>query len=209
MALQGKNGNHGVQGGTMEEDRIKWDARYAGTGYLFSFTPSRFLAQNLQLVCGLAPGRRALDIACGEGRNGIFLAQNGFEVTAVDISERGLAKGIERAAQLGVGVTFVCADLENYGLPERYDLIINFNFLLRPLIPLLVDALTPGGVILMETIMNTPSLQGGHTRSFLLDPGELGTIFSGFDGEILLLEEEGTGATPVARVIFRKAGGTG
>jgi tellurite methyltransferase len=188
----------------MEEDRIKWDARYGGAGYLFSFTPSRFLAQQIELVCAQAPGRRALDIACGEGRNGIFLAQHGFEVTAVDISERGLAKGMERAAQVGVQVNFVCADLETYRLQERYDLIINFNFLLRPLIPMLVDALAPGGLILMETIMNSPSLLGWHTRSFLLDPGELQTIFSGFGGDILLVEEEHTGETPVARVIFKK-----
>ena len=188
----------------MEEDRIKWDARYSSKDYFFSFTPSRFLGQNLESICTLAPGRRALDIACGEGRNGIFLAQNGFEVTAVDISEVGLAKGIGRAAQLGVEVNFVQADLETYQLQERYDLIINFNFLLRPLIPLMVDALTPGGVIMMETIMDTPSLEGGHNKSFLLQQGELETLFSRPDGSIVLLEEENSGETPVARVIFRK-----
>ena len=190
----------------MEADRIKWDARYGGANYLFSFTPSRFLARSLQQICALTPGRRALDIACGEGRNGIFLAQNGFEVTAVDISGLGLAKGISRAAELGVRVNFLQADLETYQLQESYDLIINFNFLLRPLIPQLVDALTPGGVILMETIIDAPSLQGGHTRNYLLNQGELDTIFSGFDGSILLSEEESSGETPVARVIFIKAG---
>ena len=190
----------------MEEDRIKWNARYGGAGYMFSFTPSRFLAQSLELVRRLAPGRRALDIACGEGRNGIFLAQNGFEVTAVDISERGLAKGISRAAELGVQVNFVQADLESYQLGGSYDLIVNFNFLLRPLIAPMVDALAPGGIIVMETIMNAPSLEGAHTRNFLLDQGELETLFSGFDGSILQLEEEGSGDTPVARVIFKKTG---
>jgi len=103
-------------------------------------------------------------------------------------------------------LNFIQADLETFWPRETYDLIINFNFLLRPLIPVMVEALAPNGVIVMETIMNTPSLQGRHTKSFLLQQGELKTIFSGFDGRILLAEEEGTGETPVARVVFKKAG---
>ena len=190
----------------MEEDRVKWDARYGGTEYLFSCTPSGFLAHSIALVRSLTPGRRALDIACGEGRNGIFLAQNGFEVTAVDISPRGLAKGMRRAAELGVRVNFVQADLETYRLPETYDLIINFNFLLRPLIPALFDALAPGGVILMETILSAPSLQGTHRTHFLLRQGELEELFSQLDGDIVLVEEAASGETPVARVLFKKGG---
>ena len=188
----------------MEADRIKWDARYGGADYLFSFTPSKFLEQSLGLIEDLVPGRRALDIACGEGRNGIFLAQNGFQVTAVDISQRGLDKGGSRAAELGVRVDFVQADLESYRLEGNYHLMINFNFLWRPLIPRMFGALTPGGVIVMETIMDSPSLQGEHTGRFLLHQGELGSMFSRLDGSILLLEEDASGATPVARVIFQK-----
>jgi len=148
----------------MEEDRIKWDTRYGGAGYLFSFTPSRFLAESLDLLNELLPvSRRSLDLACGEGRNGIFLAQNGFQVTAVDISQRGIDKGISRAAELGVRMNFIQADLETFWPQETYDLIINFNFLLRSLLPVMVNSLAPNGVIVMETILNTPSLQGRHT----------------------------------------------
>jgi SAM-dependent methyltransferase len=191
----------------MEEDRIKWDIRYGGAGYLFSFTPSRFLAQSLDLLIELLPdSRRTLDLACGEGRNGIFLAQNGFQVTAVDISPCGIDKGVMRAAGLGVRMNFVQADLETFWPQETYDLIINFNFLLRARIPVMIDSLAPNGVIVMETIMDTPSLQGMHTKSFLLQRGELETLFAGFDGSLLLAEEEHAGETPVARVIFRKAG---
>jgi tellurite methyltransferase len=190
----------------MEEDRIKWDARYGSPEYLFSFTPSRFLAQSMERISALIPGRRALDIACGEGRNGIYLAQNGFEVTAVDISQQGLDKGRRRAAELGLPITFLQADLDSYRLAGPYDLILNFNFLLRPLVPMMIEALAPGGVILMETIMNTPSLQGVHTKSFLLQQGELAELFSDRDGKLLLVEEEATGETPVARVLFHKAG---
>ncbi|HBG05767.1 MAG: SAM-dependent methyltransferase [Geobacteraceae bacterium GWC2_58_44] len=190
----------------MEADRIKWDERYGGKDHLFSLAPSRLLAEKLELIRSLVTGRRALDIACGEGRNGIFLAQNGFEVDAVDVSGRGLARGRNRAAQLGLQVNFVRADLEQYRLQGIYHLIVDFNFLLRPLIPALVEALAPGGVILMETILNAPTLQGVHTGEFLLQPGELERLFAGFQGRVLLLEEDPSGETPVARILFQKAG---
>lgn len=189
----------------MDNDRTKWNERYSGKGFFFSLTPSKLLAESLDLVLSLK-GRRALDIACGEGRNAIFLAQHGFQVTAVDIAELGLERGTRRAAELGVQVAFAQQDLESFELQGRYDLILDFNFLLRPLIPLLVEALTPGGILIMETIMDSPALQGEHNPLFLLHPGELDRLFSGFPGTILLLEEEPAQQTPVARIIFRKKG---
>jgi len=189
----------------MESDRIKWDERYGGDGYLFSLTPSRLLAGRIEEICALVAGRRALDIACGEGRNAIFLARKGFLVDAVDISERGLERGRRRAEQLGLTVNFLRADLEQYRLQEVYDLIVDFNFLLRPLIPSMVQSLAPGGVMLMETILDAPALEGVHTGEFLLQPGELGRIFAQYPGCILLLEEDPSLETPVARVMFQKA----
>ena len=189
----------------MEADRIKWDGRYGGDDYLFSLAPSKFLADSLELVCSLVAGKRALDIACGEGRNSIFLAQNGFRVDAVDISPRGVERGARRAAELGVMVDFIAADLEAYRLREVYDLIIDFNFLLRPLLPSMVGSLAPGGVIVMETLMDAPNLQGAHTREFLLQPGELTRLFSAFAGRIHFYEEDLSQEAPVARVLFCKA----
>jgi tellurite methyltransferase len=162
----------------MEKDRIKWNERYSGERFFFSLTPSPFLAECLELVLSQVPGRRALDIACGEGRNALYLAQHGFEVTAVDIAERGLERGERRAAELGVRVEFLRADLERYQVTGPFDLILNFNFLLRPLIPQLVEALAPGGILVMETILDTPSLVGEHNAEFLLQPGELERIFT-------------------------------
>lgn len=189
----------------MENDRSKWNERYSGKEFFFSLTPSKLLAESLDLVLTQLKGRRALDVACGEGRNAIFLAQHGFEVTAADIAELGLERGRRRAAELGVQVEFVQADLESLELPgRRFDLILNFNFLLRPLIPLLVEALSPGGLLIMETILDSPELQGEHNPLFLLQPGELERLFSSFPGAILLLEEEPAQETPVARIIFKK-----
>ena len=189
----------------MESDRVKWNQRYGGKDYMFSFTPSKFLARSVERVCALVAGRRALDIACGEGRNAIFLAQHGFQVSAIDISELGVERGRARAEQVGVSVDFIVADLEDYRLQGVYDLIVDFNFLLRPMIPEMVASLASGGVILMETILSDPGLEGEHCKDYLLQSGELERLFSGFAGEILLLEEDLSHGTPVARVLFRKA----
>lgn len=189
----------------MESDRIKWDQRYSGPEHFFSFGPSRLLADSLERILWLVPGRRALDLACGEGRNCIYLAEHGFEATGVDISPRGVERGRRRAAEVGVAVDFVEADLD-YWRPEGvYDLILNFNFLMRELIPSLVEVLAPGGVLLMETILDAPGMPGEHRKDFLLQPGELGRIFGAYDGSILLLEEEvDAPEMPVARVMFQK-----
>jgi 2-polyprenyl-3-methyl-5-hydroxy-6-metoxy-1,4-benzoquinol methylase len=188
----------------LEADRIKWDRRYSGEEWMFSLTPSRYLARNIERICALVGGRRALDIACGEGRNAIFLAQHGFEVTGIDISGNGLERARSRAAEVGVEVTFLQADLEEYRLRETYDLILNFNFLLRPMIPELIRSLRPGGMILMETILDDPALEGEHSPHFLLKPGELQRLFGVPEGEILEWGEDLLNGTPVANVLFRK-----
>ena len=188
----------------METDRIRWNERYAGDEYQMGLAPSRFLAARIEQIKALCPGRRALDIACGEGRNSIFLARHGYHVTAVDISDRGIEKGVRRMRVEGVSVDFRGGDLERYAIGERYDLIVNINFLLRELIPREVAALTPGGVILFETILDSPRLPGGHTKQFLLQPGELHRLFSGEAGEILESAEFPDSETPTARILFRR-----
>ena len=188
----------------MEADRIKWNRRYANDEYQMGLRPSQFLAERIELLKTLCPGRQALDIACGEGRNSIFLAHHGFQVTAVDISDRGLEKGELRMKNEGVSVNFRSADLEEYEIARQYDLIINLNFLLRDLIPKEVAALNPAGVILFETILDSPNLQGIHTRHFLLQPGELRHLFMGEAGIILEYEEFPHGNNPTGRILFQK-----
>jgi tellurite methyltransferase len=188
----------------MTDDRAKWNERYAGDGLYLGRSPSRFLAENITLIKELASGIKALDIACGEGRNSIFLARNGFDVTGMDISEEGLAKAGQWAKAEGLVVAFRCIDLETFAFSESYDLLINFNFLLRGLVPMMVDALNPGGVIVFDTILDSPTLEGHHNRGYLLQPGELREMFSPFCGEILIYEELPCGPSPTARLIFHK-----
>jgi 2-polyprenyl-3-methyl-5-hydroxy-6-metoxy-1,4-benzoquinol methylase len=188
----------------MIEDRKKWNHRYGSEGFYLGPEPSDFLVDSIELIKSLVPGWSALDIACGEGRNSIYLAKQGFSVTGMDISEEGLAKGDRWARREGLEIKFSVVDLEVVEFIERYDLIVNFNFLLRGLIPKMVDALNPGGLAVFDTILNTPSLEGTHKRNFLLEPGELRKIFSGFSGRIIDSHELDRPPMPSARLIFHK-----
>jgi SAM-dependent methyltransferase len=101
--------------------REDWDAKYAAVENLWAARPNRFLVAE---VGDLEPGR-ALDLACGEGQNAIWLATLGWDVTGVDFSEVAIAKARARAERDALTVEFVCADLAEYE-PERsaYGLVI-------------------------------------------------------------------------------------
>ena len=103
-------------------DAAGWDERYAASELVWSAEPNRFVAE----VCGdLSPGR-ALDLAAGEGRNAIWLAQRGWTVTAVDFSQVGLDKGKQLADHAGVSerISWVCADATTTGWPDEHDLVV-------------------------------------------------------------------------------------
>lgn len=98
-----------------------WDRRYAGSELLWTATANRFLVAE---ASGLTPGR-ALDLACGEGRNAVWLAEQGWQVTGVDFSAVALAKAAKLAAARGVAVEWVQADLLDYEpAPGAYDLVV-------------------------------------------------------------------------------------
>jgi tellurite methyltransferase len=185
--------------------RTKWDERYKGEEFALGTDPSPYLAENIDLIKLLAPGKKALDIACGEGRNSIFLAREGFEVTGLDISKAGLEKALKWMERENLSIDFRIQDLEGYEFTETYDLIINFNFLLRDLIPKSVGALRAGGVIVFDTIMDSPYVPTTHNKELLLRPGELSSIFSTFPGKLFLAEERLHDRNPTARLIFQRA----
>ncbi|KAB0665806.1 methyltransferase domain-containing protein [Oryzomonas japonica] len=190
----------------METDRIKWNQRFGVADAYQGGHPSPFLEREIERILRLAPGRRALDLACGEGRNSIFLARHGFRVTGLDISDVGIARGERQARAEGLEIDFRRQDLEGWHIGEEYDLIVNVNFLLRPLIPEEVGALAPGGLLLFDTILESPQLLATHNPDFFLRHGELERIFGAFEGEVLFSEEIREGDMPTARVLFRKAG---
>lgn len=192
----------------MEQNRdnnnLKWDQRFRTEECVLGNDPSAYLSDNIELIKKLAPGKRALDIACGEGRNSIFLAKQGFEVVGLDISEAGLEKARAWMARESVRIDLRTVDLERYHITDRFDLIINFNFLLRGLIPEAIAALAPGGVLVFDTLMDSPYVPCPHKKEYMLEPGELLAIFRTFKGEILLPEERPYDQMPTAKLIFRK-----
>ncbi len=184
----------------------KWDGRFRGEEFTLGTEPSPYLSENIDFVKSLVPGRKALDVACGEGRNSIFLAREGFDVTGIDISEAGLEKASKWMKRDNLHIDFLIRDLERYEFTETYDLIINFNFLLRGLISKEVAALRPEGVIVFDSILDSPFVPTSHRKEFLLQPGELYAIFSSFPGKIFFPEERLHDRNPTAKLIFQKTG---
>lgn len=129
-------------------DKERWDKKYGTEAYIFGKEPVPFLKQNVHLL----PKGKALDIAIGEGRNGVFLATQGFEVVGLDISEKGLAKAQQLAKQNGVSIETRVVDLENHQLEKNaYDVILLMYYMQRDLWPQINDALKPGGMAIIET----------------------------------------------------------
>jgi len=162
------------------DDRERWEAKH--TAEYEPGEPAAFLRQIFQTgPWEIQPGR-ALDIATGKGRNALFLAEKGFTVDAIDISEVGLQQAQRQAEKRGLTLNLLLADLESFEFPDSaYDLILNINFLLRSLIPKVKNALRPGGHVIFDTyLMDQQAL--GHPRNpaYLLQHNELLDLFRNF-----------------------------
>jgi SAM-dependent methyltransferase len=155
----------------MEQDRIRWNKKHGA-----DYSPTG-AASAVERFYTLAPGKSALDIAAGNGRNALFLAQKGFSVDAVDISEVGLAK----FAGSHPDIQAVCADLDDFEIPaDRYDLILNIKFLNRRLYSGIQAGLKPEGVLIFHTLLasNRTTGKAAHCRDYLLRKNELLHAFS-------------------------------
>lgn len=136
--------------------------------------PSSWLLENIDLV---ARDELVLDVATGHGRNALYLAAHGWRVRAVDRNADALATLDLNARSLEHRLSTACVDLEaaaiNLGV-NVYGTILVFRYLYRPLLPALVAALKPGGVLLYETF-TMGQRERGHPRNpaFLLENGEL------------------------------------
>jgi SAM-dependent methyltransferase len=154
--------------------REDWDRRYEETELLWSAAPNRFLVEE---AATLSPAR-ALDLACGEGRNAIWLAERGWQVTAVDFSKVAIAKARERTARAAAQVDFVCADLLDFEPePAAYDLVIVLYLQLpsderRLVLARAARAVSEGGTFLLigHDLTNLTEGAGGPS-----DPGVLYT----------------------------------
>jgi 2-polyprenyl-3-methyl-5-hydroxy-6-metoxy-1,4-benzoquinol methylase len=190
----------------LKSDQKRWDERFRVKNFAFGKEANPFLRGNI----GLFPKGKALDIAAGEGRNAVFLAQHGFDVDAVDISERGLKKAKKLAKEMGVKIHTLLVDLDSYQIErERYDLIANFYYLNRRFIPKIKKGLKKGGKVIFETYLleqRTLGTGGPKHSKYYLKHNELLKLFEGL--RILLYREgifkEGGRKKAVASLIAEK-----
>jgi len=192
--------------GKMRADQKRWDERYKGSGARASRSPNAFLKKYIRLL----PQGTALDVACGEGANAVFLARKRFKVEALDISGEALRKARKLAGESKVKIRTLRADLDFYPLAKgKYDLIANFYFLDRRLIPKLKRALKKEGRIIFETYLADPegaNLDTPQNPRYLLKPNELLRRFRDF--RILIYREgifrEGGRKKAIASLIAEK-----
>ena len=134
-------------------DATTWDERYAGSDRMFSGNPNSALVHE---VAGLTPGR-ALDVGCGEGDDAIWLAAQGWTVTAVDVSEVALRRAAHNAEQAGLTVNFQRHDLTETFPDGTYDLVSSQflysygDFPRERILRRAAEAVAPGGVLLIES----------------------------------------------------------
>jgi len=190
----------------MKTDQKRWEKRFGRKEFALGKEPNPFLKKHIHLL----PKGRALDVATGEGRNAVFLAQNGFEVDAVDISEKGLKKARKLAREKEVKINTFLVDLDRYQIEkERYDLIANFYFLKRRLIPRIKKGLKKGGKVIFETYLlehRTLGTGGPKQAKYFLKSNEPLRLFRNF--RILFYREgifkEGGRRKAVASLIAEK-----
>ena len=129
-----------------------WDERYSAEEYAYGTTPNKFLEENFNCI----PKGKVLSLAEGEGRNAVFLAKQGYSVTAVDASLVGLNKARKLAEENGVVVECIHADLAEYDLGENtWDGIVSIfcplpSSLRKELYKKVIAGLKPNGVFLLE-----------------------------------------------------------
>jgi 2-polyprenyl-3-methyl-5-hydroxy-6-metoxy-1,4-benzoquinol methylase len=174
------------------KDQERWDRKYGTKEYIFGKAPIAFLKDNLHLL----PKGHTLDIAMGEGRNGVFLATKGYQVTGIDISETGLNKAKALAKEQGVSIETQVVDLETYQLPANtYDVIICTYYLQRDLFPKMINGLKPGGMLVVETYtLDHLKYRPRFPRQFLLEPNELLQHFRELTVLRYQLEDDGQAA---------------
>lgn len=181
---------------------MTWDARYRAQPPRSE--PSELLAE----LCGILPtSGRALDLACGGGRNSVYLAERGLRVTAVDGSLTALRQGRELAREKNVRVAWVQADLERFPLPSAaFDVAIVFYYRDPALYPRLRETLRPRGLLIYQTFTQEQLKFdcGPRNPAHLLEKGELLEAFPSWD---VIYYRETSAERGVASLVARKGRG--
>ncbi|QGF24246.1 class I SAM-dependent methyltransferase [Raineyella fluvialis] len=168
-------------------DAAQWDRRYAEHDHVWRAEPHEEVAA---LVPDLTPGA-ALDVAAGEGRHAIWLAERGWDVTAIDFSGVGLAKGEAEATRRGLAIDWVVDDVTTWQAPRTYDLVlVSFMHVTADVFTRLRRLVAPGGHLFVvgHALRNlTDGVGGPQDPAMLLDVPQLRTAAG--DLTVLRLEE--------------------
>lgn len=205
----------------MSQAALFWNPRFAGEQYAYGDAPNDFLKEQAPR---LAAGSRILSLGEGEGRNAVYLATLGHQLTAVDAAHTGLIKLLQRAAQRNLGITATLADLADYPIaPGSWDAIVSIFCHLPPglrrqVLADCVTGLAPGGLFILEGY--TPRQLGFGTGGpkdpeLLLEPDTLRQELAGLEllhfAEVQREVIEGslhTGMAAVLQIVARKPGPT-
>lgn len=170
-----------------------WDERYDRADYVYGTEPNAFLVRQRWR---LERGMRVLAVADGEGRNGVWMAQQGMKVMSVDTSPIGLRKALKLALARGVALQTTCADLRTWDWPQgTFDAVaavfIHFDSADRAAMHrAMLNAVRPGGLVLLEAFRPEQLGRGSGgppVRDMLIDAATLRADFA--EAEILEMEE--------------------
>ena len=182
------------------KDKDRWNSKYETEVYLFGEKPIPFLADNVHLL----PKGKVLDIAMGEGRNGVYLATQGFEVLGLDISEKGLEKAHNLAKKNKVTIETKVVDLESFTLePNSYDVILCTYYMQKDLFKQFQSALKPGGMIVVETYNVDYLKYAQFSRKWALDTNEMLDIFKGL--RVIRYQDYDDGKEAYSSIIAQKS----
>ncbi len=194
-----------------------WNQKYDRSSFIYGRRPNQFL---LEVASEAIPaGARVLSLGEGEGRNAVWLARQGYRVTAVDFSKPALEKLERFSAELGVSVDVICSDVVDFDFSDtRWDAVVILHLHLAPeprrmVHGRVVEALCPGGVVLLEALrpeqMEQPT-SGPNSREYLYSVEELRDDFADLEHQTLRSEDrfikagEHRGPTSVVSLLARK-----
>ncbi len=187
------------------EERERWNEKYRSSPESW-IEPDRFLLWAFRefLQPAFPNGGRALDFAGGAGRHALWLAQHGWDVTLIDISETGVELARQKTGPLTPHIHLVADDLTHFRAPQTpFDVVMVFYYLDRLIVPELVRALRPSGLLLYKTytLEQLKLGRGPSDPSRLLAPGELKRMMSGLQ---VLWDQEILNEKATAEVVARK-----
>lgn len=176
-------------------DRNAWNERYRAADLVWGTEPNRFVAE---VLADRVPAGRALDLACGEGRNAIWLARRGWQVTAVDLSDVAIERARKLAAAEGVEAEWVCADLTSYVPTQEAFALVVISYLQVPedarrtVLSHAASALAPEGGLFMigHARRNlTEGVGGPRDPAVLWEPDEIRAELEGAGFRVERCEE--------------------